>query len=203
MAASPEGAMHKETDTQVALESTVFYHITCTCTHISTIWYYGNVHTVLKRCHQHPSLIISATGITALEERRDRGISYSPGPWGHQTRGGWMAMAEGREGSHASHGEWERERRHRGDYRPSERSRSPPAAQQHRRNHFDRSPQRSNELEDTFDGPVLVLPSLRQLTALEDILGSLGPQINSIMGRALNLEQVKKARKIKGKKSSM
>lgn len=58
------------------------------------------------------------------------------------------------------------------------------------RNHFDRSPPRSNELEDSFDGPVLVLPSLRQLTALEDILGSLGPQVNSVMGRALNLEQV-------------
>lgn len=59
------------------------------------------------------------------------------------------------------------------------------------RHHFDRSPPRSNEhLEDAFDGPVNVLPTLRQLTALEDILGSLGPQITSIMGRALNLEQV-------------
>ena len=37
---------------------------------------------------------------------------------------------------------------------------------------------------------MLILPSLRLLSALEDILGSLGPQINVIMGRALNLEQV-------------
>ena len=83
------------------------------------------------------------------------------------------------------------------------RSRSPQQFHQHQhhphgsdfhpppRHHFDRSPPRSNEhLEDAFDGPVNVLPTLRQLTALEDILGSLGPQITSIMGRALNLEQV-------------
>lgn len=41
------------------------------------------------------------------------------------------------------------------------------------------------------DGPVQILPTLRLLTALEDILGSLGPQVNNIIGRALNLEQLR------------
>ena len=82
------------------------------------------------------------------------------------------------------------------------------------RNYFDRSPPRASHMvevgltsrmrstylnkmlnrfcfPDQFDGLVMVLPSLRQLSALEDILGSLGPQVNLIMGRALNLEQVR------------
>ena len=37
----------------------------------------------------------------------------------------------------------------------------------------------------------MILPCLRILTALEDILGSLGPQVNQLIAKALNLEQNK------------
>lgn len=37
----------------------------------------------------------------------------------------------------------------------------------------------------------MILPCLRMLTALEDILGSLGPQVNQLIAKALNLEQNK------------
>lgn len=58
------------------------------------------------------------------------------------------------------------------------------------RNYFDRSPRRYEGFDDVLDeGPVQVVPFLRLLTALEDILGSLGPNVNAILGRALSLEQ--------------
>ena len=40
-------------------------------------------------------------------------------------------------------------------------------------------------------GPVQILPALRILTALEDILGSLGPQINAVMSKALALDNAR------------
>eukprot|EP00094_Tigriopus_californicus_P012109 TCALIF_11701-PB protein Name:"Similar to CG7065 Uncharacterized protein CG7065 (Drosophila melanogaster)" AED:0.08 eAED:0.08 QI:4647/1/0.93/1/0.71/0.66/15/0/864 len=86
----------------------------------------------------------SYSGITALEEKRDRGVS--PG----------------------------------GEHRSQQRS------------FFDhRSPKSYEEFEDAYDGPVMLVPCLRQLTALEDILGSLGPQVNVIMAKALALDQTR------------
>ena len=38
-------------------------------------------------------------------------------------------------------------------------------------------------------GEVRVVPCLRLLTALEDVLGSLGPAVNQVLGRSLALEQ--------------
>eukprot|EP00095_Tigriopus_kingsejongensis_P011972 snap_masked-scaffold906_size82779-processed-gene-0.4 protein:Tk11972 transcript:snap_masked-scaffold906_size82779-processed-gene-0.4-mRNA-1 annotation:"conserved hypothetical protein" len=56
---------------------------------------------------------------------------------------------------------------------------------------MDRSPISQADFEDANDGPVMAIPCLRQLTALEDTLGSLGPQINAILGKALALEQTR------------
>ena len=39
-------------------------------------------------------------------------------------------------------------------------------------------------------GPVQVVHCLRLLSALEDSLGSLGPVVNQILGKALSIEQV-------------
>jgi len=44
-------------------------------------------------------------------------------------------------------------------------------------------------LDDPQMGAIKVIPCLRLLTALEDSLGSLGPQINQVLARALSLEQ--------------
>merc|ERR1719347_869104 len=44
-------------------------------------------------------------------------------------------------------------------------------------------------LDDPQIGVVKVIPCLRLLTALEDSLGSLGPQINQVLAKALSLEQ--------------
>jgi len=44
-------------------------------------------------------------------------------------------------------------------------------------------------LDDPQMGVIKVIPCLRLLTALEDSLGSLGPQINQVLAKALSLEQ--------------
>merc|ERR1719318_704289 len=44
-------------------------------------------------------------------------------------------------------------------------------------------------LDDPQMGAIRVIPCLRLLSALEDSLGSLGPQINQVLARALSLEQ--------------
>merc|ERR1719228_5214 len=44
-------------------------------------------------------------------------------------------------------------------------------------------------LDDPQMGAIKVIPCLRLLTALEDSLGSLGPQVNQVLARALSLEQ--------------
>eukprot|EP00092_Neocalanus_flemingeri_P001633 GFUD01001743.1.p1 GENE.GFUD01001743.1~~GFUD01001743.1.p1 ORF type:complete len:1274 (+),score=352.69 GFUD01001743.1:59-3880(+) len=46
-----------------------------------------------------------------------------------------------------------------------------------------------HSLDDPQMGAVKVLPCLRLLSALEDSLGSLGPQINQVLAKALSLEQ--------------
>ena len=47
-------------------------------------------------------------------------------------------------------------------------------------------------LEQVQMGDVKIVPCIRLLTALEDILGSLGPAVNQVLARALALERARR-----------
>ena len=88
--------------------------------------------------------------------------------------------------------------RRSGSRRRNSRSRSPPRRMRspggslemmHRGRREGSADSLNSEEEAELRGPVRVIPVLRRLGSLDDVLGSLGPQVNALIGRALALEE--------------